>query len=154
MFRPFGDAESLAKGPALARLCRQRGLILLAGADVRLAIDLRADGVHLPERRARRLGNIATLRRRFIITAAAHSLPAALAARRAGVEAIVVSPVFESASPSALRPLGVMVLSRITRAARLPVYALGGVNPRTARALGLSGISGLAAIEALGEPRI
>lgn len=153
MFRPFGEAEALAKGPALAKLCRQRGLILLAGADVRLAIDLGADGVHLPERQAGRFGDIVTMRRRFIITAAAHSLPAALAARRAGVEAIVVSPVFESASPSAIRPLGVMVLSRITRAARLPVYALGGVNARTARALGLSGISGLAAIEALSEPR-
>lgn len=153
VFRPFGQAEALAHGPALARLCRRRGLVLFAGADPGLAARLGADGVHLPERLARRAGSIATLRRRFIVTAAAHGLPAALAARRAGVAAVVVSPVFVSASPSAGRPLGPMALAGIARAARLPVYALGGVNARTARRLKLTGVCGIAAVGALAEPR-
>jgi thiamine-phosphate pyrophosphorylase len=74
-----------------------------------------------------------------------------LRARRAGVDAIVVSPVFASASPSAGRPMGARAFAVLVREARLPVYALGGVNAGTARALPRSGAAGLAAIEALNE---
>ncbi len=90
------------------------------------------------------------LRRRFLVTAAAHDLPAALRAGRAGVDAVVVSPVFPSHSPSAARPIGVRAFATLARAASAPAYALGGVNIRTARRLIGSGAVGLAAIEGLG----
>jgi len=153
VFRAFGAADALDKGRALATVCRRRGLVLLVGADPELARRLRADGVHLPERLARRAGVIAALRRRFRVTAAAHDLPAVLAARRAGAEGLVISPVFPSLSPSAGKPLGPMVLAGLVRQARVPTYALGGVNARSARALGLTGVSGLAAVEALSAVR-
>ncbi|HLZ83598.1 MAG TPA: thiamine phosphate synthase, partial [Caulobacteraceae bacterium] len=107
VFRAFGAADALEKARRLARLARRRGVAFFVGADVVLAIAARADGVHLPERLAGRPGDNQRLRRRFIVTAAAHGLPAARLARRAGVDAIVLSPVFPSASPSAGRPLGV-----------------------------------------------
>ena len=69
---------------------------------------------------------------------------------RAGVEALVISPVFASNSPSAGRPMGALALARLARAARIPIYALGGINAGTARALKLTGVVGLAAVEALG----
>ena len=153
VFRAFGAADALAKGLALARVCRRRGLVLLVGADPELARRLRADGVHLPERLARRAGVIAALRRRFRVTAAAHDLPAVLAAGRAGAEGLVISPVFPSLSRSAGKPLGPMVLAGLVRQARIPTYALGGVNAHSARALGLTGVSGLAAVEALSAVR-
>jgi thiamine-phosphate pyrophosphorylase len=67
----------------------------------------------------------------------------------AGVEAVVISPVFPSRSPSAGAPIGALRFRILVRTARLPVYALGGVNPRTARALKGCGAAGLAAVEAL-----
>jgi thiamine-phosphate pyrophosphorylase len=149
VFRPFGHPEALSRGPALRRLAARRGLLLWVGADPALAAALRAQGLHLPERMSRRAGDIGRWKRRFRVTAAAHSVPAAIAARRAGVEALLVSPVFASNSPSATRPLGVLGLRRIARAGRLPCYALGGVNARTARALLNSGAVGLAAVEGL-----
>jgi len=62
---------------------------------------------------------------------------------------VFVSPVFESASPSAGRPLGTLRFARMIRGAGLPVYALGGVNAASARRLTRSGAAGLAAVEAL-----
>ncbi|MEO8927091.1 MAG: thiamine phosphate synthase [Caulobacteraceae bacterium] len=149
MFRPFGALDAVARGLALARQARRHGLVFLVGADARLAVRLRADGVHLPQRLTARPGAIKALRRRFLVTAAAHDLPAARRARRAGVDAIVISPVFPSASPSAGRPLGVLRFAALVRRAGLPAYALGGVNAKTARRLTGSGAAGLAAIEGL-----
>jgi thiamine-phosphate pyrophosphorylase len=149
VFRAFGSADALATGLALASVCRRRGLRLFVGADARLASRLRADGVHLPERLSGRAGFIRALGARFIVTAAAHSLPAVLAAQRAGAQALVISPVFPSASPSAGRPIGPRALASLIRRAHAPVYALGGVNGRTVRALGMTGALGVAAVGAL-----
>ena len=149
VFRAFGAADAVAAGRKLAILARRRGLMLFVGADVALAVALKADGVHLPERMSGRAGTCRALRRRFWLTAAAHGLPAIRKAERAGVDALVISPVFASQSPSAGRPLGVLAFARLVRRARAPVYALGGVNAGSARRLIASGAHGLAAIEGL-----
>jgi thiamine-phosphate pyrophosphorylase len=149
VFRAFGAPDAVAKGRALASVCRRRGLVLMVGADPELARRLGAAGVHLPQRLAGRAGVIRALRRRFRITAAAHDLPSVLNARRAGAEALVISPVFPSRSPSAGRALGPMALAGLVRRSRSPTYALGGVNAGNARALGLTGVVGLAAVDAL-----
>jgi thiamine-phosphate pyrophosphorylase len=152
VFRAFGAPDAAVRGRALARQARRRGVWFLVGADGALACRLGADGVHLPQLLAGRAGTIAALRRRFLITVAAHDLPAALRARRAGADAIVVSPVFRSASPTAGRPMGVMRFARLIRAAGAPAYALGGVNAQTAGRLKGSGAVGLAAVEGLCGP--
>jgi thiamine-phosphate pyrophosphorylase len=149
VFRAFGAPDALSRGLALRRLARRRGVLFLVGADAALAVALRADGVHLPERLAGRAGLVRALKRRFLVTAAAHGLPAALRARRAGAEALVASPVFPSHSPSAGQALGPLAFATLVRRAGAPVYALGGVNARTARRLAGSGAAGLAAIEGL-----
>lgn len=151
VFRAFGAADAVAEGRRLARVCRARGLFLIVGADAALAARLNADGMHLPQRLARRAGDIARMKRRYRVTAAAHGLPAALAARRAGVGTVVVSPVFASNSPSAGRPLGPRRLAALARAVGGGVYALGGVNAVTVLALTHTGIAGVAAVEALAD---
>lgn len=109
-----------------------------------------AHGVHLPQRLAQGAGAIKLVHPDWRITAAAHDLEAVRAAGRAGVEAAVVSPVFPSNSPSAGEPLGVAGLAAIAADAGLPVYALGGVNAKTADALVGAGVYGLAGIEGFG----
>jgi thiamine-phosphate pyrophosphorylase len=149
VFRAFGAPDAVPVGLRLARLARRRGVRLLIGADVGLAIAVRADGIHLPERAVGRRGDILRLRRRFLVTAAAHSLGAIRRARLCGVDAVLVSAVFPSNSPSAGPPLGPLRFSVLAGAAGLPVIALGGVNARTARRLMSSGAAGFAAIGAM-----
>ena len=149
VFRAFGAEDAVETGRRLACIARQRGLILLAGADAALAAAIGADGVHLPERLSRRAGGLRRARPGWIVTAAAHSRAAIVAARRGGADAVFLSPVFESASPSAGRPLGVLRFAALAHGAGLPVYALGGLNPRTARRLTQTSAAGFAAIEAL-----
>jgi len=149
IFRAFGRPDAVAVGQALAGLCRRRGLTLLVGADEGLAAQVGADGVHLPERDLSVARRLRMRRPRWILTGAAHSRAALARADRSGVDAVLLSPLFESRSPSAGRPLGLLRFQAMTRGARTPVYALGGVNASTARRLQLSRAQGIAAVEAL-----
>jgi len=147
VFRAFGAADARARGLRLRRIADQRGLLLLVGADERLARTLRADGVHLPERLAGRAGRLKARRPSWLVTAAAHSPMAMRRGLAWGADAVVVSAAFPSNSPSAGRAMGPIRLAQLTRAARGPVYALGGINNKTARLLRSTGLVGLAAVD-------
>ncbi len=134
-----------------APIARRRGLVLLAGSDPALARAIGAAGVHLPERQAHRSGPVRRGRLGWVITAAAHDGRAIRRAFAAGAHAVVVSPVFESRSPSAGRPLGPTRFAALVRTAGGPVYALGGIDAFTARRLLGSGAAGIAMVEALLE---
>jgi thiamine-phosphate pyrophosphorylase len=143
VYRAFGAADAEAVARRLKAVARARGLILLIGADAKLAARIGADGVHLPERLAHRAQ--ALRRRGWLVTAAAHSTRAA---RAPGVDAVVISAVFPSNSPSAGAPIGPVRLAAMVRAAGRPVYALGGITNETARRLLPAGAVGIAAVEA------
>lgn len=149
VFRPFGARDAEARGLRLAAIARARRLTLLVGADAPLARAIGAHGVHLPERLAHRAGPLKRCNPRWIVTAAAHSLAAAHRARRAGADAAVVSVAFASRSASAGPPMGPIRLAALVRGAGLPVYALGGIDNKTARRLKDTGLVGLAAVEGL-----
>ena len=147
VFRAFGAADAEARGRRLLAIARQRGLKLLIGADATLAQRLGADGVHLPERLAQRARRLKASHPGWIVTAAAHSATAARRGLAAGVDGVVVSVVFPSDSPSAGPAMGPIRLAMLVRAASGPVYALGGINNKTARRLRGAGLVGLAAVE-------
>jgi thiamine-phosphate pyrophosphorylase len=149
VYRAFGDPDAVAKGRDLVRAARRRGLLVLAGADAGLAAQIGADGVHLPQRRAVLARAIKRSRPTWIVTAAAHSEMAIVRAGRCGADAVFVSAVFASASPSAGRPIGPLRFASLTARARLPVFALGGVSGEAARRLTHTGAAGVAAVEAL-----
>lgn len=149
VFRPFGAEDAVERGRRLRAIADARGLILLAGAHPALAEGIGADGLHMPERLIEDIPRLRAEHGRYLITAAAHDRPAVEAAERAGADAVVVSPVFPSNSPSAGRPLGVEGLRDLVSATILPVYALGGVRADRVAQLAESGVVGIAAVEAL-----
>lgn len=148
IFRAFGAPDAPAQTRELARIAHRRGLILLIGADERLAMQAGAGGVHLPERLASTARRLGARHPAWLVTAAAHSPAAIHRAARAGADAVLLSTVFESRSPSAGKPLGPVRLAALVRGAPLPVYALGGVDMKNARRLIASGAVGIAAVDA------
>ncbi len=148
IYRAFGAADALDQACALSAIARERGLLLLIGADAALAEASGAGGVHLPERDLARAGGLKAAHPDWIVTGAAHSLEAARLAGDFGCDAVLASTVFASASPSAGPPMGAAAFTALAAAAPLPVYALGGVNVKTARELVSSGAAGFAMVEA------
>jgi thiamine-phosphate pyrophosphorylase len=145
IYRHFGSEDRFKVGERLARVCRRCRLVLLVSADPDLARRIRADGVHWPEAR---LSGVRTRRGNGIETASAHSRAAIARAAQLGVDAVIVSAVFESASSSAGGPMGALRFRQLSRCSRLPAYALGGITHRNA-ARAMTHAAGWASIEAV-----
>ncbi len=129
-------------------------MLLLIAGDWRLAAGLRADGLHLPESMVRRGARPwRASPRRWLVTAAAHSSAAVRRAAACGADAVLVSPVFPTASHPGRPTLGVLRFVQLVRGSPVPVYALGGLTATTAPRLAASGAAGFAAIGGLSAQR-
>jgi len=144
-------ARDGARRAQLARqivaLNRKHALKILVAGDVALAARLRADGVHLAEAELPRGARLRARHPGWLITAAAHHARSVTQAHTLGLDAVLLSPVFPTESHRGAPALGIFRCAAIARAARLPVYALGGVDARNAAAL--AAVAGIAAIGAL-----
>ncbi|WP_439817337.1 thiamine phosphate synthase [Zavarzinia sp. CC-PAN008] len=151
LVRDYDAPQRAALARHLARAGRARGLIVLVAGDRRLARDVGADGVHLPEFQVGRRTGTGRWRSGTLLTAAAHSAAALARARVRGVDAVLLSPVFPTASHPGAPALGLHRFRALVRSAGLPVIALGGVEAATARAALRAGAAGLAGIGVFGR---
>lgn len=150
LLRHYNWPERRALAMALAEACRRRGLLLLVGADAALAEEIGANGLHLPERLLRPERSPGARSLAFsVITTSAHSRESIARARDAGVDAVLVSPVFRTVSHPTAAPLGLRAFRLLARDAGIPVYALGGINAGNVRRLIGTGATGIAALGAL-----
>lgn len=140
-------AEQRALGHSLRAQTRTRGALLLVSADLTLCAELAADGVQLPERGPTVRQARATLGHSAVIGASRHDGRGLAAAARDGASFATLSPVY--GSPLKGEPLGAAAFGVLAKAALLPVYALGGIEPAQAAALISLGARGIAAIRAV-----
>jgi thiamine-phosphate pyrophosphorylase len=119
----------------VARLCRVHRLVLLVSGDGRLALRLGA-GLHVPDRAPTR-GLLPFLlnRRGAWLSAAVHGRAGVARARRIEADAVLVSPVFATASHPGAPSLGPLRWATLARAARRPAVALGGMSAAAMRRL-------------------
>lgn len=149
IFRQYEALQRETVARNLLRLCRQRRIIFLLAGDWRMAMRIRADGVHLPEHLAYQARAIHTAMPGAIVTAAAHNVRAARRAFLSDADAVLLSPVFETGSHPGSSALGAVRFASAVRHTPLPVIALGGIHARNARRLKGSGAAGIAAISGL-----
>lgn len=116
-----------------------------------VALGLGAAGVHLgtqslPAEVVRHIVD-SLARRDFLIGVSCHSLEDAIAAESAGASAILLGPIFETASK--LRygpPLGIAKLAEVAQHVKIPVLALGGITVARVKACLEAGATGVAGI--------
>jgi thiamine-phosphate pyrophosphorylase len=124
-------AQRLALAQRIAALCRRLGLVLVVAGDARLARAVAADGLHLPQALVQR----AAAARQVglpLVTVAAHDAGAVARAARYGADAVLISPVFATATHPGAAPLGVLRLAALASDAQrrgVATYALGGITP-------------------------
>ena len=146
IYRHFGSAHRFVDAEALRQVTFKRQQQFLIGDDPQLAIEVGADGVHF--RRDAALTGPTLWRRRcpdWLIS---------MAGIKTGdytgdvsiLDGLLLSTIFPSQSPSAGEPIGVEALKEKTRKLPVPVFALGGVNSKTAPKLIGSGAAGIAGI--------
>ncbi len=118
-----------ARFAALSACARRRDhLVILAGSPV-LAKQWRADGVYGAASGMPRDDSLLKL-------VTAHDWKEIVAAERAGADATLLSPVFPTASHPNAETLGAVRFRLLARKTDVPVIALGGMTPDTAKRLG------------------
>jgi thiamine-phosphate pyrophosphorylase len=130
VFRHHGlaPAERRRLFAKVRRVARRRRLLLLASGK-----GLRGDGAH-----GGRGGGFRS--------ASAHDLRELRSAERSGAKLVFLSPAFPTRSHPGARALGPVRFGLVSRQARIPVIALGGMDARRARRL--PNIYGWAGIDA------
>ncbi|WP_407520541.1 thiamine phosphate synthase [Methylobacterium oryzisoli] len=146
--RDLPEEERAVLAADLIGPIRAAGGRLTIGRDVALAARVGADGAHLGEAAA-----VASARTRLgagaLIGVSAHSLPDVAAAREAGADYVTLSPIFTTASKPGYGPALGLDGVRAAVPLGVPVMALGGIEPGTARACLEAGAAGVAVMGGL-----
>ncbi|MEL6363517.1 MAG: thiamine phosphate synthase [Pseudomonadota bacterium] len=144
LIRDYDRADRRAFAAGVADAARRAGLHVLVARDARLAADIGACGVHLPEALSSQAPPLK--RRGLIVSIAAHSPAALRRAAAMGADAALLSPVFVTQSHPEAEGLGVLRAAACAARTGAPVFALGGIDHRYARRLIGTGFAGVAAI--------
>jgi thiamine-phosphate pyrophosphorylase len=119
----------VARWLALLPLVRARGHLAILADSALTAREWGADGLYGAPRALYPTRDLVTL-------ATAHSLRELAEASRARADAVLLSPAFPTRSHPGARALGPVRFRLLAKHAAMPVIALGGLDPRSARRLG------------------
>ena len=114
-----------------------------------IALLSKSNGIHSPEngilpKQAK------SFNKNLIIGKSAHSLKSAIEAERKGYDYIIFGPVFRTQSKVKYgKPKGIKELTRICAKIKIPVFAVGGINPDRAKKCIDAGAQGAAVIGAV-----
>ena len=123
------DAERYARFRALRRVARGRGHTVILADSALTAREWGADGIYGSPR------SLYPRRRGLIHLATAHDMAELGLATRLGADAVLLSPVFPTATHPGGKVLGPVRFQLLARQSKLPVIALGGMTFHRARAL-------------------
>lgn len=138
-------AELLSLSRRLREVTAGRALLLVNGP-LDVALEARADGVHLPEHAPAQGGGPEP---RVIVGRSVHSVDAAVRAEEEGAGYLVVGPVFETASHPEAQAGGLEIIRKVVSATRVPVLGIGGITSKNAADVMRAGASGVAVISAI-----
>ncbi|WP_218143881.1 thiamine phosphate synthase [Bhargavaea ginsengi] len=142
--------ELRAFGEACRDLCRAYGVPFIVNDDVRLALELGADGVHIGQDD----GDAGEVRRLIgdrILGVSVHNLDEVREAAAAGADYVGIGPVYQTTSKPDARPVcGTLPLREAAEAfPELPSVGIGGITAANAGPVIASGASGVSVITAI-----
>ncbi len=136
--KQFTARELLALVEDVLRLPNPGGTRILVNSRLDIALAAGAHGVHFPAD-----AQVVAPGSSLILGKSCHSLQEIQQAADQGADFAVFGPVFATGDKS---PQGLSALREACASARIPVYALGGINDRNAPACMDAGATGIAGI--------
>jgi thiamine-phosphate pyrophosphorylase len=144
ILRDYRHKDRATLAAQLKSICAPRGVFLLIGADLALAEDIDADGVHFPSW----YDGARNVPPRTIRTAACHSAADLNGVKAEDIDVVLLSPAFPTSSHLGAPALGADNFRKLAAISPKPVLALGGVTENNAGQLSGANVAGIAAIGA------
>ncbi|MFP6072598.1 thiamine phosphate synthase [Helicobacter pylori] len=135
------------------KLCKKYGVPFIINDEVRLALELKADGVHVGQEDMAIEEVVTLCKKRLFIGLSVNTLEQALKAHHLdGVTYLGVGPIFPTPSKKDKQVVGVELLKKIRDSwVKKPLIAIGGIT--TDNASKLQKFSGIAVISAITQAK-
>jgi thiamine-phosphate pyrophosphorylase len=143
------EGAAVRAGRTFRRLCDAYDALFVVNDDPRLAVACAADGVHLGQDDA----DVASVRTMVgddvLIGLSTHSPEQIEAAE--GVDYIAVGPVHATPTKPEYEPVGTELVRYAARHARVPFFAIGGIDPGNVVEVAAAGAERVAVVRAIGD---
>ena len=127
--KDLDDAEYIKLAEPLCKLCHTYSAQLFINSRIKIAMEIGADGLHLPGKSVSVQKVIEDTSRRFIIGSSVHTLTEAKQRETEGAHFITYSPIYPTLSKPSYGPaVGLEELQKVTETINIPVFALGGIT--------------------------
>ncbi len=136
-------AELLPLACRLREVTEGRALLLVNGP-LAVALEARADGVHLPED-----AEPPPQPWTFTWGRSVHSAKSAVMAMGEAPRHLIIGPIYQTPSHPDATPVGLGLIREISPITRAPIIAIGGITPANARDVMQAGAHGIAVISAI-----
>jgi thiamine-phosphate pyrophosphorylase len=140
--------EVIDQGAPFRLLSEQMNVTFVVNDDVQAALALLADGVHLGRDDE---GMDLALEAGMLVGRSASTPEEASQAEEDGAEYIGAGPVWATPNKPDVEPIGLEGLHAISDAVRIPVIAIGGIDPSNARECIDAGAFGIAVVRAAAQ---
>ena len=151
--KDLSHAEYIKLAKPLCKLCHAYSAQLFINSRIEIAMNVGADGLHLP-------GNSPSVRKvteetnhPFIIGSSVHTLTEAKRREMEGADFITYSPIYPTLSKPGYGPtVGLDGLRTVTEGINIPVFALGGITPERVSECLDAGAYGVAVMSGVMSP--
>ena len=128
--KDLSDTEFIKLAEPLCQLCHTYSAQLFINSRIKIAMNVGADGLHLPGDSVSVEKVVKKTNRRFIIGSSVHTLTEAQQRETEGADFITYSPIYPTLSKPGYGPVvGLDGLWKVTEGVNIPVFALGGITP-------------------------
>ncbi|GAA7081476.1 thiamine phosphate synthase [Helicobacter pylori] len=137
------------------KLCQKYGAPFIVNDEAPLALELKADGVHVGQEDMAIEEVITLCKKRLFIGLSVNTLEQALKARHLDAVAYLgVGPIFPTQSKKDKQVVGVELLKKIRdNGVKKPLIAIGGITTDNALKLRECGVNGIAVISAIAQAK-
>ena len=151
--KDLGETEFIKLAHPISKLCRAYSARLFINSRIQVAMELQADGIHLPGDSASVREVIQKMEGRFIIGCSVHTLNEGKTREIEGADFITYSPIYPTASKPGYGPaVGLDNLQKVTEEVQIPVFALGGITPERISECRCAGAYGIAVMSGVMSP--
>ncbi|MYG00177.1 thiamine phosphate synthase [Candidatus Poribacteria bacterium] len=137
----------------ISELCNSYKAKLFINTNVKVAVDVGAVGIHLPDNEV----SISDIRSPadtgLLVGCSIHGVDNAKKRENEGADFLTYSPIYQTASKPNYGPVvGLTNLETLVKQVKIPVFALGGITPERVRVCLGAGASGVAVMSGIMSP--
>lgn len=147
--KELDDGNFLAEALEMGALCKQYGVPFIINDNVEVAVQCKADGIHVGQEDMRASDVRKQVGENAILGVSVHNVEEALEAVQNGADYLGVGAMFSTSTKADASVLSWETLRDICQAVDIPVVAIGGISKENLPELAGTGVDGVALVSAI-----